>query len=60
MIPLTQLRRLRSASNDVDTATAELYEAVRDAKEHGGSIRAIASELGRSTQTIQRWLRERP
>ncbi|MBL3752948.1 hypothetical protein D2E64_22590 [Mycobacteroides abscessus] len=39
-------------------ADDEMRAAVRDAKDAGGSIRAIADEIGRSTRTIQNWLKD--
>lgn len=38
----------------------QLRIAVKEAKDAGGSIRMIADELGRSPQTIQRWLADSP
>lgn len=37
-------------------AKEEMRAAVRAAHHAGGSIRAIANELNRSTTTIQNWL----
>jgi transposase len=34
--------------------------AVQDANAVGGSIRAIANEINRSTRTIQNWLHNQP
>ncbi|AWH14442.1 HTH DNA binding protein [Mycobacterium phage TChen] len=39
-------------------AAAELPRAVRAANEAGGSVREIAALIGKSTNTIQRWLKE--
>ncbi|HYB39558.1 MAG TPA: helix-turn-helix domain-containing protein [Mycobacterium sp.] len=36
----------------------ELRDAVAAAREEGGSVWAIAAELGMSPTTIQKWLRE--
>jgi transposase len=33
--------------------------AVQDANNAGGSIRAIANEINRSTRTIQNWLHDK-
>jgi DNA-binding NarL/FixJ family response regulator len=48
--------RLHAAASGVDDAAAELKAAVWAAWRAGGSVRAIAAELGRSTRTIQNWL----
>lgn len=56
MIPPVAQRRLHAAAGGVDEAPAELRAAVRAAWLAGGSVRAIAAELGKSTRTIQDWL----
>lgn len=56
VIPPAERERLRTAADGVDTAAAELQAAVRAAWRAGGSVRAIAAELGKSTRTIQNWL----
>ncbi|MCV7137710.1 helix-turn-helix domain-containing protein [Mycolicibacterium fortuitum] len=58
VIPPAQRARLRAAAQGVDKGHQALLSAVREAKNAGGSIRAIAEELGKSPQTIQRWLTE--
>ncbi|MBU8814186.1 helix-turn-helix domain-containing protein [Mycolicibacterium goodii] len=58
VIPPAQRARLRAAAQRADKATGALLAAVREAKNAGGSIRAIAAELDKSPQTIQRWLTE--
>ncbi len=49
-------RRLHAAASGVEEASAELRAAVQAAWLAGGSVRAIATELGKSTRTIQDWL----
>lgn len=56
MIPPPAQRRLHAAAGGVEEAPAELRAAVRAAWLAGGSVRAIAAELGKSTRTIQDWL----
>lgn len=51
-----QRARLRASARRVETAEADLRVAVRGVWRGGGSVRQIATELGRSTATIQRWL----
>ncbi|WP_202375140.1 helix-turn-helix domain-containing protein [Mycobacteroides abscessus] len=57
-IPPAQRRRLHTAARHMVDADDEMRAAVRDAKDAGGSIRAIADEIGRSTRTIQNWLKD--
>ncbi|UBV20314.1 MULTISPECIES: helix-turn-helix domain-containing protein [Mycolicibacterium] len=56
VIPPALRARLHVAVNSVDDAADELRAAVRAAWLAGGSVRAIATELGKSTRTIQDWL----
>jgi transposase len=58
VIPPAERERLRTAAADVDAAAVELKAAVLAARGAGGSVRAIAAELGKSTRTIQNWLEE--
>ncbi|MBS1693103.1 MAG: helix-turn-helix domain-containing protein [Actinobacteria bacterium] len=55
-IPAAHRRRLLAAAQRVTDADREMRAAVHDAHHAGGSIRAIAAELNRSTRTIQDWL----
>ena len=55
-IPPAQRRRLHTAVHNVAEADVEMRAAVQDAHHAGGSIRAIADEINRSTRTIQNWL----
>lgn len=62
-IPPAQRRRLHTAAQKVtaaDTemqaAVSEMRAAVQDAHHAGASIRTIATEINRSTRTIQNWL----
>ncbi|TXI63394.1 helix-turn-helix domain-containing protein [Mycolicibacterium mageritense] len=55
-IPAAERERLHAAANGVDAAAAELKAAVVAAWRAGGSVRTIATELGKSTRTIQTWL----
>ncbi|MFL0295002.1 helix-turn-helix domain-containing protein [Mycobacterium sp. SMC-18] len=57
VIPPAERARLKTAADDVGAASAELKEAVRAAWKAGGSVREIADELGKSTRTIQDWIR---
>ncbi|MBX9640892.1 MAG: helix-turn-helix domain-containing protein, partial [Mycobacteriaceae bacterium] len=45
------------ADDGVAAAAAELQAAVLAARRAGGSVREIADELGKSTRTIQNWIR---
>jgi transposase len=56
VIPSAERERLHAAATGVDDAAAELKAAVQAAWRAGGSVRAIAAELGKSTRTIQNWL----
>lgn len=58
VIPPSERARLRAAADEVGVAAAELKAAVCAAWEAGGSVREIADELGKSTRTIQDWIRE--
>lgn len=59
VIPEPERARLLAANEAEKDANHELHAAVRAAYDAGGSIREIAEALGgRSTNTIQRWLRE--
>jgi transposase-like protein len=58
-IPPAQRRRLHTAARRIDEADAEMRAAVQDANNAGGSIRAIANEINRSTRTIQNWLHDK-
>ena len=55
-IPSAERERLQEAARGADDAAAELKAAVRAAWLAGASIRAIATELRKSTRTIQNWL----
>lgn len=55
-----QKRRLATAARRRDTANTEFHQALRNVHEEGVSIRQLAELLGRSTNTIQRWLKESP
>lgn len=64
-IPPELLRRLRTADRRAQAADrraadayAELRAVIAQALAEGGSIRVIAAELGRSTRTVQKWLKE--
>ncbi|XTP38376.1 helix-turn-helix domain-containing protein (plasmid) [Mycobacterium sp. TJFP1] len=57
-IPSSERERLHAAAGGVDAAAGELRAAVQSAWRAGGSVRAIAAELGKSTRTIQNWLEE--
>lgn len=57
VIPPSELARLRAAADNIGVAGAELKAAVCAAWEAGGSVREIADELGKSTRTIQDWIR---
>lgn len=57
VIPVDQRERLRMAEDGVAAAVAELQAAVLAAWRAGGSVREIADELGKSTRTIQNWIR---
>ncbi len=59
-IPPAQRRRLHTAAQNVTAADEEMRAAVHDAHHAGGSIRAIATEINRSTRTIQNWLHHTP
>ncbi|WKW86666.1 hypothetical protein SEA_KARHDO_40 [Mycobacterium phage Karhdo] len=53
-VPEPERTRLLEAA----AAAAELPRAVRAANQAGGSVREIAALIGKSTNTIQRWLKE--
>ncbi|WP_074322911.1 helix-turn-helix domain-containing protein [Mycobacteroides abscessus] len=55
--PEPQRSRLLAAATQADSATEDLRDAVREAKDAGGSVREIAALINRSTNTVQRWLR---
>lgn len=55
-IPPALRRRLHAAASGVDDAYVEFRAAVQAAWLAGGSVRAISTELGKSTRTIQDWL----
>lgn len=57
-IPDAERVSLQEKVEERDEARQELIAAVKAAKDAGGSIRDIAELTGRSTNTIQRWLRE--
>ena len=64
-IPADLLRRLRTADRRAQVADrkaaaayGELRGLIAEALAEGGSIRVVAAELGRSTRTIQKWLKE--
>lgn len=57
VIPHDQRARLQAAADGVAAAGAELHAAVLAAWQAGGSVREIADELGKSTRTIQDWIR---
>lgn len=58
MTPEPQRSHLLAVAASESAAGLELRAAVREAREAGGSVREIADLIGRSTNTIQRWLRE--
>ncbi|AFL47958.1 hypothetical protein AVANI_47 [Mycobacterium phage Avani] len=49
---------VRESARRRDAALQRLREEVRAAAEAGGSVREIARLTGKSTNTIQRWLKE--
>lgn len=51
------LRIMRAAQRSEERYDEKLAQAVRDAHVAGGSVRDIAELTGRSTSTIQRWLK---
>ena len=55
--PEPERSKLLTAATAADTASVELRNAVQAAHQAGGSVREIAELIGRSTNTIQRWLR---
>lgn len=55
--PEPQRSELLAAAEADDDAEAGLRRAVQAAHLAGGSVREIATLIGRSTNTIQRWLR---
>ncbi|SHX96777.1 Uncharacterised protein [Mycobacteroides abscessus subsp. abscessus] len=55
-IPEPELRRLRKALADEQEAVTERLNAVKAARNAGGSIRVIAKEARRSPTTIQKWV----
>jgi transposase len=57
VIPPAERARLRAAAARADAASVELKAAVSAAWRAGGSVRVIAEELGKSTRTIQNWLK---
>lgn len=50
-------RKAAAADRKAATAAAELHAAVAAAHQAGASIRELAALLGRSTNTIQAWVR---
>lgn len=58
LTPEPQRSELLAAAAAVNGTDQELREAVRSAHMAGGSVREIAALIDRSTNTIQRWLRE--
>ncbi|HUH68883.1 MAG TPA: helix-turn-helix domain-containing protein [Mycobacterium sp.] len=60
VIPPAERKRLRATERRLGEADTEMRAAVQAAHQAGGSIRSIAAEIGRSTRTIQNWLRTAP
>lgn len=58
VVPDVERERLLAALRQVDEANTELRDAVVAANKAGGSVREIAKVIGKTTQTVQRWLRE--
>ncbi|AEK07801.1 HTH DNA binding protein [Mycobacterium phage Yoshi] len=56
--PEPQRSKLLAAVEAHDVTRSELLAAVREASSAGGSVREIAALTGKSTNTIQRWLKE--
>jgi len=56
VVPEPQATRLVKLAQAADI---DLPEAAREARAAGGSIREIARLANRSTNTIQRWLKEK-
>lgn len=54
----TQKRLVQLLVRDADTSRHKLIQGLREVHAEGVSIRALAELTGRSTNTIQRWLRE--
>lgn len=57
---LAAAERVKKDAEQLTESEAELRRAVQEAREAGGSVREIAALIGRSTNTIQRWLRDEP
>jgi transposase len=55
--PEPERSQLLAAAARAGTAGDELRAAVQAARLAGGSVREIAALIGRSTNTVQRWLR---
>lgn len=58
--PPIERRRLLTLMRKAEKGRDEFIQAVRDAHTAGGSVRDIAELTGRSTNTIQRWLKGAP
>lgn len=56
--PPPERRRLLATMRKEGKVRAEVIQAVKDAHTAGGSVRDIAELTGRSTNTIQRWLKD--
>lgn len=56
--PEPERTRLLATMSRHECATDELRQAVVAAHKAGGSIRDIAALINKSTNTIQRWIRE--
>lgn len=55
--PEPERSQLLAAASAADAADGQLRAAVRDAHAAGGSVREIAELIGKSTNTIQRWIK---
>lgn len=58
-IPPPERDRLRAAVAAEADVRRELRAAVVAANDAGGSVRAIATETGKSPTTIQKWIKEK-
>lgn len=56
--PEPQRTQLLAAAEADESTEAELRRAVRAAHLAGGSVREIAELINKSTNTVQRWLKE--
>ncbi|AAN07966.1 HTH DNA binding protein [Mycobacterium phage Che9d] len=58
VVPEPQRSQLLNALEEGELVTEKIRRAVVAAKAAGGSVREIAVLTGKSTNTIQRWLKE--